>query len=161
MSYFQSNEEAPQVDTHWFSESGIIDVFVMLGPRPHDVFRQYSALTGTTPLPPVCQPLPPPHTQHTYYPHTRMHPPVGESSLLYWALFACCCTALSHTGEAVCTVQHCNTHTHMPTHTWVCTCTHMCTYTHMCVHSDLVMYFCSSSQSPTTSVGGTTMTKKT
>lgn len=70
VSYFQSDEETPQVDTHWFSESGIIDVFVMLGPRPHDVFRQYSTLTGTTPLPPVSHPLPPhpPPTQHT---HTR------------------------------------------------------------------------------------------
>jgi len=47
-------DEIPQIDTHWFSESGIIDVFVMLGPQPADVFRQYAALTGTTPLPPVC-----------------------------------------------------------------------------------------------------------
>jgi len=46
-------DEIPQVDTHWFSESGIIDVFLMLGPQPADVFRQYAALTGTTPLPPV------------------------------------------------------------------------------------------------------------
>lgn len=43
----------PQTDTHWFSESGIIDIFIMLGPGPKDVFRQYAALTGTTPLPPV------------------------------------------------------------------------------------------------------------
>ena len=47
-------DEIPQIDTHWFSESGIIDVFVMLGPQPADVFRQYAELTGTTPLPPVC-----------------------------------------------------------------------------------------------------------
>jgi len=47
-------DEIPQIDTHWFSESGVIDVFLMLGPRPTDVFRQYAALTGTTPLPPVC-----------------------------------------------------------------------------------------------------------
>ena len=46
-------DEIPQTDTHWFSESGIIDVFLMLGPRPADVFRQYAVLTGTTPLPPV------------------------------------------------------------------------------------------------------------
>ena len=38
-------------ETHWFSESGIIDLFVMTGPTPKDVNRQYSALTGTTPLP--------------------------------------------------------------------------------------------------------------
>lgn len=35
------------------SESGVIDVFVMLGPKPDDVFRQYGALTGTTQLPPL------------------------------------------------------------------------------------------------------------
>ena len=53
MSYFHGSDETPQIDTHWFSESGVIDVFVMLGPKPHDLFRQYAALTGPTPLPPV------------------------------------------------------------------------------------------------------------
>ena len=42
-----------QMDTHWFSESGVIDIFIMLGPRPKDVFKQYAALTGSTELPPV------------------------------------------------------------------------------------------------------------
>ena len=41
-----------QVDTQWISESGIIDVFVFLGPNPKDVSRQYGKITGTTPLPP-------------------------------------------------------------------------------------------------------------
>lgn len=53
MDYVKGDQEIPQTDTHWFSESGIIDVFVMLGPKPKDVFYQYSLLTGTTPLPPV------------------------------------------------------------------------------------------------------------
>ena len=53
MNFVAGGEEIPQIDTHWFSESGIIDVFFMLGPEPRDVFRQYAALTGTTPLPPV------------------------------------------------------------------------------------------------------------
>jgi alpha 1,3-glucosidase len=53
VSYFQGSDDTPQVDTHWFSESGIIDVFVMMGPRPHNVFKQYSSLTGTTQLPPL------------------------------------------------------------------------------------------------------------
>jgi alpha 1,3-glucosidase len=53
MSFFKAEEEVPQVETHWFSESGIIDVFVMLGPKPHDVFKQYATLTGPTALPPV------------------------------------------------------------------------------------------------------------
>ena len=53
VNFVAGGEEIPQIDTHWFSESGIIDVFFMLGPEPRDVFRQYAALTGTTPLPPV------------------------------------------------------------------------------------------------------------
>lgn len=52
--FFSSGEtDPPQVSTHWFSESGIIDVFVMLGPKPMDVFRQYASLTGSQNLPPV------------------------------------------------------------------------------------------------------------
>lgn len=53
MSFFKSAGDTPQMDTHWFSESGIIDMFVMLGPNPRSVFRQYSRLTGPTMLPPV------------------------------------------------------------------------------------------------------------
>ena len=53
MSFFKEAEEVPQVETHWISESGIIDVFVMLGPKPHDVFQEYASLTGATALPPV------------------------------------------------------------------------------------------------------------
>ena len=37
--------------THWFSESGLLDVFVFLGPTPKDVIQDYSALTGYTALP--------------------------------------------------------------------------------------------------------------
>ncbi|KAK5728464.1 glucosidase II [Elasticomyces elasticus] len=38
-------------DTHWISESGLLDVFVMLGPTPQDVISTYSELTGYTQLP--------------------------------------------------------------------------------------------------------------
>ena len=31
--------------------SGIIDLYLMIGPSPKDVIRQYGAITGTTPLP--------------------------------------------------------------------------------------------------------------
>ena len=53
MSIFKSADDIPQTDTHWMSESGIIDIFIILGPRPHDIFRQYASLTGTPALPPV------------------------------------------------------------------------------------------------------------
>lgn len=37
--------------THWFSESGLLDVFVFLGPTPQDVIGAYTELTGFTQLP--------------------------------------------------------------------------------------------------------------
>ncbi|KAF2743555.1 glycoside hydrolase family 31 protein [Sporormia fimetaria CBS 119925] len=37
--------------THWISESGILDVFVFLGPTPQDLTRQYGELTGYTAMP--------------------------------------------------------------------------------------------------------------
>ena len=37
--------------THWISESGLMDVFVFLGPTPHDVTKNYAELTGTTAMP--------------------------------------------------------------------------------------------------------------
>lgn len=55
VDFVKGDKDIPQIDTHWFSESGIIDVFMMLGPKPADVFKQYAKLTGTTPLPPVSQ----------------------------------------------------------------------------------------------------------
>ena len=49
----KGDSDIPQVDTHWMSESGIIDVFFLMGPTAGDVMKQYTGLTGTTPLPPV------------------------------------------------------------------------------------------------------------
>ncbi|KAK3327601.1 glycoside hydrolase family 31 protein [Cercophora scortea] len=37
--------------THWISESGLLDVFVFLGPRPEDITRKYGELTGFTAMP--------------------------------------------------------------------------------------------------------------
>lgn len=37
--------------THWMAESGILDLFVFLGPTPEVIFDQYTALTGKVPLP--------------------------------------------------------------------------------------------------------------
>ena len=37
--------------THWISESGIVDIFILSGPTPEAVFAQYAGLTGTTVMP--------------------------------------------------------------------------------------------------------------
>ena len=37
--------------THWISETGLLDVFVFLGPTPKDVTTAFGALTGTTAMP--------------------------------------------------------------------------------------------------------------
>lgn len=42
---------ATDTQTHWFSESGLLDVFVLLGPSPLAINRDYAALTGTPQLP--------------------------------------------------------------------------------------------------------------
>uniref|UniRef100_A0A8C5LHP7 Glucosidase, alpha; neutral C n=1 Tax=Jaculus jaculus TaxID=51337 RepID=A0A8C5LHP7_JACJA len=42
-----------RTDVRWMSESGIIDVFLLTGPTPSDVFKQYSYLTGTQAMPPL------------------------------------------------------------------------------------------------------------
>jgi alpha 1,3-glucosidase len=39
--------------SHWISESGIIDVFLLPGPDPPSLYGQYATLTGTTQLPPM------------------------------------------------------------------------------------------------------------
>ncbi|XP_013107527.2 neutral alpha-glucosidase AB [Stomoxys calcitrans] len=45
-----SNKVDPPA-AHFMSESGIIDAFILLGPKPMDTFKQYTALTGVAPLP--------------------------------------------------------------------------------------------------------------
>lgn len=37
--------------THWMAESGILDLFVFLGPTPSDIFNSYTTLTGRAALP--------------------------------------------------------------------------------------------------------------
>lgn len=37
--------------THWFSESGLLDVYIFLGPTPKDVVHSFTELTGFTQLP--------------------------------------------------------------------------------------------------------------
>lgn len=47
----QLRSKGDSTTTHWFSESGIVDLFVFLAPTPTDLFASYSSLTGTTSLP--------------------------------------------------------------------------------------------------------------
>ncbi|XP_070164073.1 neutral alpha-glucosidase AB isoform X1 [Polyergus mexicanus] len=51
VNFVSGSTKKSQVDAHFMSESGVIDVFFMLGPKPLDVFKQYIVLTGTAPLP--------------------------------------------------------------------------------------------------------------
>lgn len=39
--------------SHWLSESGVLDVFLLLGPSSASFFSQYTLLTGRAPLPPL------------------------------------------------------------------------------------------------------------
>ncbi|KAJ2501003.1 glucosidase II, partial [Coemansia sp. RSA 2052] len=41
----------PAVSTHWISESGVMDVFLLPGPSTADLYRQYAGLVEQTPLP--------------------------------------------------------------------------------------------------------------
>ncbi|XP_041765356.1 neutral alpha-glucosidase AB [Anopheles merus] len=45
------NSQTEPPAANFISESGIMDVFVLLGPGPIDAFRQYTELTGKGPLP--------------------------------------------------------------------------------------------------------------
>ncbi|PPR00069.1 hypothetical protein CVT24_008971 [Panaeolus cyanescens] len=46
-----SHASDKSTETHWVSESGIMDVFILPGPTPADVFKQYARLTGSTVMP--------------------------------------------------------------------------------------------------------------
>jgi alpha 1,3-glucosidase len=46
-------EDKSRIDTHWISESGIFDVFILLGPSPKQVVQQYIAVTGKPVMPPT------------------------------------------------------------------------------------------------------------
>ena len=41
------------VATQWMSESGVADLFLLPGPSPAHIFRQYADMTGTAALPPL------------------------------------------------------------------------------------------------------------
>ncbi|KAI9726027.1 MAG: hypothetical protein M1828_002035 [Chrysothrix sp. TS-e1954] len=48
---FTSSTGNTDTKTHWFSESGLLDVFVFLGPSPEALSQTYAELTGFTQLP--------------------------------------------------------------------------------------------------------------
>uniref|UniRef100_A0A915IZA1 Glucosidase II subunit alpha n=1 Tax=Romanomermis culicivorax TaxID=13658 RepID=A0A915IZA1_ROMCU len=50
---FKSDPEIPQVETHWISEAGLVEVYFFMGPSPKDVFRQFTDFFGAMPLPPL------------------------------------------------------------------------------------------------------------
>lgn len=46
-----SGSDKEPLASHFISESGIVDTFILLGETPLNTFKQYTDLTGTTPLP--------------------------------------------------------------------------------------------------------------
>eukprot|EP00003_Mantamonas_plastica_P006535 TRINITY_DN1534_c0_g1_i2.p1 TRINITY_DN1534_c0_g1~~TRINITY_DN1534_c0_g1_i2.p1 ORF type:complete len:651 (-),score=209.59 TRINITY_DN1534_c0_g1_i2:130-2082(-) len=46
-----TNDVPGSIDTHWFSESGIVDLFFFVGPSPKDVLKQYGVVTGMPAMP--------------------------------------------------------------------------------------------------------------
>ncbi|KAF8661490.1 hypothetical protein AX16_001327 [Volvariella volvacea WC 439] len=46
-----SHSSDDSTQTHWISESGIMDIFLLPGPTPEAIFHQYAKLTGTSVLP--------------------------------------------------------------------------------------------------------------
>ncbi|CAH0485165.1 unnamed protein product [Peronospora farinosa] len=48
-----TNENTNSKSSHWLSESGVFDLFLMAGPSSADVFSQYTLLTGRAQLPPL------------------------------------------------------------------------------------------------------------
>ncbi|GMF15036.1 unnamed protein product [Phytophthora lilii] len=48
-----TDENAHSKSSHWLSESGVFDLFLMAGPSSADLFSQYTLLTGRAQLPPL------------------------------------------------------------------------------------------------------------
>ena len=40
-----------RINTLWTSEAGIVDAFFFVGPKPKDMVRQYTSVTGTPAMP--------------------------------------------------------------------------------------------------------------
>ncbi|TDH70954.1 hypothetical protein CCR75_005289 [Bremia lactucae] len=48
-----SNHVTNSKTSHWLSESGVFDLFLLTGPSSADLFSQFTLLTGRAPLPPL------------------------------------------------------------------------------------------------------------
>jgi len=53
VNFVSGSRQTESPSAHFMSESGIIDVFVLLGPSPNEAFRQYTELTGHGNLPQI------------------------------------------------------------------------------------------------------------
>ncbi|KAB0792317.1 hypothetical protein PPYR_14276 [Photinus pyralis] len=51
VSLVSGQKQDVHIDTHFMSESGVVDLFVFLGPTMRNVAQQYAKITGTAPLP--------------------------------------------------------------------------------------------------------------
>jgi len=49
----ETGDSTATTKTHWISESGVLDIFLLPGPDPKAMYRQYARLTGRMPLPPM------------------------------------------------------------------------------------------------------------
>ena len=45
------NKPTTGVTSQWIAESGIVDLFLLVGPRPSDVSAQFATVTGGSALP--------------------------------------------------------------------------------------------------------------
>lgn len=50
-TWIDITKTSTSTQTHWMSESGILDVMIFLGPTDNEIFEQYGQLTGMTAMP--------------------------------------------------------------------------------------------------------------
>jgi mannosyl-oligosaccharide alpha-1,3-glucosidase len=49
--YVDVSKPASGASTQWIAESGVVDLFLLIGPRPADVSAQYATFTGGSAMP--------------------------------------------------------------------------------------------------------------
>ena len=53
VTQMEQADQSTTTTTHWMSESGVMDIFLIPGPDPKSLYEKYGKLTGTTPIPPM------------------------------------------------------------------------------------------------------------